>query len=204
MVQTQLFTEEGQKKGKIKLKSEIFGQEPNDLLLAQMVRVYLARQAKKTANTKSRGEVNLTGAKWYRQKGTGRARHGAKSAPIFVGGGVAHGPKYHDTELKINKKMKRRALVSALSVKQKEGAIYVIDIEKDFEPKTKKIVSMLKNMEIYGSKILFVHAQEKGLIAAIRNIPTIKQLSVANLSTYPVLSCQKIVFTKKALEELQK
>ena len=112
-VSVPMYDNKGAKSGTFALPKEIFGAKVNDDLMAQAVRVYLANQRQGNAHTKSRGEINLTTGKWYRQKGTGRARHGAKSAPIFVGGGVAHGPRKKDYTLSLSKNMKKAAVKSA-------------------------------------------------------------------------------------------
>lgn len=204
MIQVQVYTITGTKKGKVRLPKDLFGQKPNPKLLAQYVRVYLVRQRKGTASTKTRGQVSLTTAKWYRQKGTGRARHGARSAPIFVGGGVAHGPKPRDFALKISKKMRKKALVSALSAKAKEGRILLVDGSQKFEPKTKKIADLLKKLKIDGARILLVHADEENLVRASRNLPNVQPRQAHGLNSYEVLNAGYLILTKLALEVLKK
>lgn len=204
MKQAEVYTAAGTKKGKITLPKVLFGQKPNLKLLAQAVRVHLARRRSGTASTKTRGEVEMTTAKWYRQKGTGRARHGARSAPIFRGGGVAHGPKPRDFDLKIPAKMKNRALASALSAKSQENAILVIDTTQNFEPKTKKIASLLKKLKIDGQKVLLVHAGEENLVRASRNLPNVQILRAQDLNPYEVLNAQKLLLTRSAVEKLAK
>lgn len=204
MKQAQVYTAAGVKKGKIGLPKELFGQKPNLKLLAQAVRVYLARQRKGTASTKTRGQIALTGAKWYRQKGTGRARHGARSAPIFVGGGVAHGPKPRDFDLKLTKKMKKKALSSALSAKSEEDAVLVIDKAEKIQPKTKKAASLLKKLKADKQKVLLVHAGEENLIRSSRNLPNVQALRAQDLNPYEVLTAEKLILTHAALKELKK
>lgn len=203
-MQAQLFTIAGTKKGKVTLPSPLFAQKPNLKLLAQYVRIFLARQRAGTASTKTRGEVNLTTAKWYRQKGTGRARHGAKSAPIFVGGGVAHGPKPREFDLKIPKKMGRKALIYALSAKAKEGKIFVTSGTEKLEPKTSKVANLLKKLKIEKKKVLLVHAGEENLVRASRNLPNAKTSPVKDLNPYLVLQADHLVLTKTALDILPK
>src|SRR3989344_3133463 len=110
----------GKETGTLKLPKEIFGVKVNKQLLAQALRVYMTNQKNMTASTKTRGEIKMTTAKWFKQKGTGRARHGAKSAPIFVGGGVAFGPRPRNVRLALPQKMKKAALLSAISVKTED------------------------------------------------------------------------------------
>src|SRR3990170_6251019 len=128
---------DGKTKSKIQLPKELFGAKVNKALLAQAVRVYLANQRTGNAATKTRGEVEGSTRKIYRQKGTGRARHGAIRAPIFVGGGIVFGPRPHDFHLDFPKKMKRRALGSALTSKLGSGDVIVVSGLSDLEPKTK-------------------------------------------------------------------
>jgi len=138
---------DGKSAGTMTLSKDVFGAKVNPSLMSQAVRVYLANQRQGNASTKSRGEISLTTAKWYRQKGTGRARHGAKSAPIFVKGGVAHGPKPRDFSLSLPTKMKKAALVSALSDQMKNNNIIVVSGIEKLGPKTKNMANTLKNLD---------------------------------------------------------
>src|SRR5579885_383385 len=129
--------------GKVSLPHVIFGEKVNKQLLAQAVRVYLANKRQGTVSTKTRGEVDGSTRKIYRQKGTGRARHGSVRAPIFVHGGVVHGPKPRDYSLNLPKKMRRKALFSALSAKLQDGQIKVVAGFEKLEPKTKAFISAI-------------------------------------------------------------
>lgn len=136
----------------ISLPKEIFGVKVNTNLMTQAVRVYLANQRRGTVKTKSRGEVNISTSKIYRQKGTGRARHGAASAPIFVGGGLAFGPRQRDYSLKLSQKMRKTALFSALSSKLKAGEIKIVAGLEKLEPKTKIFANVMKNLSLNDKK----------------------------------------------------
>jgi len=192
---------------KIELPKEIFGAKENPQLVAQAVRVYLANQRKGTLSTKSRGEVNISTRKIYRQKGTGRARHGAKSAPIFVGGGVAFGPKPRDFSLNFSKKMRKAALFAALSTKQKEGEIKILKSLATIEPKTKNIEKVLGKMEFNSKKrnILFITAKEKmgNAEKAIRNLKGVRVLKAHSINTYDVLNNQCIILAKESIDDLK-
>src|SRR3989338_2709122 len=146
-----VFDIKGKVAGHIELPSEIFGAKVNNSLMSQAVRVYLANQRQGTVKTKDRGEVNATTKKIWQQKGTGRARHGSKRAPLFVGGGVAFGPKPRDFSLTISKKMKKNALFSALSSKLKENEIKILKGLEAVTPKTKIMNGILKNLGIEES-----------------------------------------------------
>lgn len=203
--------------GSFSLPKEIFGVEINNKLMAQAARVYLANQRRGTVKTKSRGEVNISTRKIYRQKGTGRARHGAASAPIFVGGGIAFGPKPRDYSLKLSQKMKRKALFSSLTSKVKDSEVKVIDGLEKIEPKTKKMAEVLKKLQLEnGKQILlvtpsFTNTSEDKAIKNLKNIylsaRNIKKVSVrgANLlNTYEVLQSSNILFMKSAIEDMKK
>lgn len=202
-----VYDNSGKISGDMMLPESIFGAKVNKPLLSQAVRVYLANQRMGTASTKSRGEVDLTTAKWYRQKGTGRARHGAKSAPLFVKGGVAHGPKPHDFGLEMPKKMRKAALLSALSSKYAEGDVMVVSGLDSIEPKTKNVISLLKGLGLEGKNLkamVVLGTKAENMIRASRNVEGIEYVSVAQLSTYPVLKSKKLIFAKDSIEILEK
>lgn len=191
---------------KIELPKEIFDAKENKQLVAQSVRVYLANQRKGTLSTKSRGEVNISTRKIYKQKGTGRARHGAKSAPIFVGGGIAFGPKPRDFSLKFSQKMKKLALFSVLTAKQKEGSIKLLAGLEKAEPKTKNMESTFINMEFKPKtrKILLVTTKEMEKVnKATRNLKGVKILNANLLNAYEALNNKNIFFAKEAIEVLK-
>ena len=147
MPKIDVYTITGTKSGQIELPKEIFAAKVNKPLMAQAVRVYLGNQRRSGARAQTRSEVNRTKAKWFRQKGTGHARHGARSAPIFVGGGKAHGPtgeeNYH---LKMSQAMKKKALFSALTARLNDNEIMVIKDLAKIEPKTKKMSEILNKL----------------------------------------------------------
>lgn len=202
---TSVYNTKGKVVGKVTLPAEIFGAKINDKLMSQAVRVYLANQRQGTSKTKSRGEVNLTTAKIYRQKGTGRARHGAKSAPIFVGGGVAFGPKPRDFSLKLPKKMRRLSLFSALSSKLKDNEIKVLSGFEKMEPKTKIMATAIKNLDSKNKKILLVVPQSLvNIQRAARNIEGVKISPAEMLNTYEVLDTQAILILKDSIGVLSK
>lgn len=197
---------DGSSVGTMNLPEGIFGAKPNKVLIAQAVRVYLANQRTGTASTKNRGEVVGSTRKIYRQKGTGRARHGAVKAPIFVGGGVAFGPRPHDFSLKMPAKMKKQALISALSEKAQAGFIKVV--EGEFSGKTKEMAKLLKSIEIgkkgKAEKVLLVVDNNEMAIRAAHNVGGMEIARVSTLSTYGVVVNKNIVFLKNAVTELEK
>jgi large subunit ribosomal protein L4 len=191
------------------LPKEIFGAKINNSLMAQAVRVYLANQRRGTLKTKSRGEVAISTRKIYRQKGTGRARHGAKSAPIFVGGGIAFGPKPRDFSMKLNQNMRRVALFSALSAKLKDGEIKIVTGLEKIEPKTKKMADVVKKLElnVKGQQLLLVTPKAgtdfDNVSKAARNIKGVSVVSSNQLNTYAVLANARILFMKNAIDSLK-
>lgn len=195
--------------GKVGLPSEIFGVEPNNKLISQAVRVYLANQRLGTASTKTRGEVRGSTRKIQRQKGTGRARHGSIRAPIFVHGGIVFGPKPRDYSLKLPKKMRRLALFSALSSKATLGEIKVLKGFEKIKPKTKLMAKVIENLnsKLKNEKILLVLPNLKdfeSLYKASRNIEEMQVILAASLNTYQVLDNKMILLVKDAIDVIKK
>lgn len=196
-----VFDTEGKETGTISLSKEIFGAKINKNLMAQAVRVYLANQRQGNADTKTRGEVRGGGKKPWRQKGTGRARQGSTSAPHWKGGGVAFGPEPRDYSLIMPDKMKKLALVSALTTKLADSKIKVIDNLNDLGAKTKNMDLTLKNLNLSGSTLLALPKDSQKIVIAARNIKNLEILPVNLLNTYTVLKNSNILFTKDALKE---
>ena len=188
------------------LPEALFGVRINKPLMAQAVRVYLANQRAGTASTKSRGEVAGSTRKIYRQKGTGRARHGGVRAPLFVHGGVAHGPKPVDYSLSMPQKMRQKALFSALSVKVKDNELKVLSGFDSMTPKTKNFASFLKTAALDKKKsVLVVVPDTKGsFVKAVRNIAGLTYLPATQLNTYEVLKNQSVLVLKDAVSTLEK
>ncbi|HSX40493.1 MAG TPA: 50S ribosomal protein L4 [Candidatus Saccharimonadales bacterium] len=201
-----VFDTKGKMAGKVSLTPEIFGAKINTALMSQAVRVYLANQRAGSAHTKSRGEVNLTKAKAWRQKGTGRARHGAKSAPIWVGGGIAHGPKPHDFSLKLSKKMKRLALFSALTSKKTDGEIKIVAGFATLQPKTKIMAKTLSSLDSAKKRkvLLVLPAKNDTIERGARNIEGVTIKNANLLTTYDVLNTKMLLLMKESLETLEK
>jgi len=212
MPKVDLYTMAGVKSGEIELPKTIFAAKINEPLMAQAVRVYLSNQRQAKAKVKTRGEVALTTAKWFRQKGTGRARHGAKSAHIFVGGGVSHGPtgeqNYH---LHLPKKMKKQALFSALTSMLKESEVMVVKDLVKIEAKTKKMNEFLgkltkdEKQTLKKKKLTLVLPQKlENVSRSARNISGLFLAQANQLNTYEVLNGGKLIFMKEAIEVLEK
>lgn len=191
------------------LPKEIFGVDINKQIMTQAVRVHMANQRRGTVKTKSRGEVKISTRKIYRQKGTGRARHGAASAPIFVGGGIAFGPRPRDYSLSLNQKMRRIALFSALTSKLKDGEIKIISGLEKLEPKTSKMADVIENLSLNVKKKQILLVIPKGgkdfenVVKAARNIEGVSVLSSNVLNTYEILSNKQILFMKNSIDGLK-
>lgn len=194
-VKAPLYKSDGSSSGEIKLDAEVFGIEPNLDVLYQVVNAQRAAARAGTAATKTRSQVRGGGRKPWRQKGLGRARHGSIRSPIWVGGGVAHGPQPRDYSERTPKKMKRLALYSALSARASESAVKVVEDLDWGTPKTKQAASLLKAMDVSG-KTLVVLGQLDGVPAkSFRNLAEVRLVEPGQLTPYDVLWSDQVVFT---------
>ena len=193
----------GEKVEKIDLSDEVFGFEPNKEVLKQYIRVYQANQRQGTSSTKTRSEVSGGGVKPWRQKGTGRARHGSIRSPIWVGGGVAHGPKPKSWRLSLNKSIKKNALKSALSQRMSEKKIIVLDNVKIDKPSTKDLIGALKKLKVEGKTLLVWIGESENLIKSVRNIPGIFLVNAGSLGAFDVMKTQNTIFLKDAVLNVQ-
>jgi len=191
------------KAGSIDLPDDIFGLEPRKDLLHRMVTWQLAKRRAGTRKTKTRGEINRTGAKWGRQKGLGRARHGDRKSGIFVGGAKAHGPKVRSHAIGMPKKMRALALKHALSAKVKDGALIVLESTEVKEPKTKAVKESLDRLGLANALIIDGREVNENFARAARNIPNIDVLPVQGINVYDILRRHHLVLTKAAVEALQ-
>ena len=194
---------DGKSKSHINLPKDLFDVKINKQLLAQAVRVYLANQRQGTASTKTRGEVEGSTRKIYRQKGTGRARHGAIRAPIFVGGGIVFGPTPRDYSLKMPQVMRRAALASALTQQYKAGNVIVADGFEAHPPKTNVFAKSFSAMGATVDTLLVTTKQANAVTRGAKNLSYIDLLPATSLHTYAVLSHRKIVFMKETIKELK-
>jgi len=193
----------GEKIEQIDLNDEVFGSDCNPTVLAQYIRVYKNNQRQGTSSTKTRSEVSGGGAKPRAQKGSGRSRQGSIRSPIFVGGGVAHGPKPKSYKLNLSKKLKKLALSSALSTRMREGKVIIIDGVDIKKPSTKEFSQSLKNIKVSGSLSLVWVGDDENLIKSARNIPEVNLVNVKSLGAYDVMKTKNIVFLKKAVLDFQ-
>ena len=197
----ELYMADGARSGDVDLNPDIFGIEPNEDVMHQVVTAQLAAARAGTHSTKTRSEVRGGGRKPWRQKGLGRARHGSIRAPQWIGGGVAHGPKPRDYSQRTPKKMKRLALRSALSARAAEGQIKVVE---DFtvwdEPKTKNATALLSAMGVTGKVLLLAEDHERLAIKSFRNIDGVIASNLGQANTYDVLWAETIIMSKGTLD----
>lgn len=191
------------KSSTVEANDKVFGQKANPTLLAQAVRVYLSNLRQGSSKVKTRSAVKRTKSKWYRQKGTGNARHGSRNAPIFVGGGVAHGPTGQENWTKsLNRNMKQQALRVALSMQTEN--IVVTDNLSSLKGKTAEAAALFEKMFGELNKILVVLDEDGALVRrSVNNMPEILTVSAAELNALQVASADTIVLSKKSLSMLE-
>jgi large subunit ribosomal protein L4 len=199
----QVTTLDGKSAGSISLADEIFGLEPRTDILARTVRWQLAKRQAGTHKSKQRGEVDRTTAKMYKQKGTGRARHGARSAPQFRGGGKAFGPVVRSHAHDLPKKVRTLALRHALSAKARAAAIIVIDALSVKKAKTKALREQFAKLGIANALLIDGETIEDSFRLAARNIANIDVLPVRGINVYDVLRRQTLVLTRNAVAALE-
>lgn len=203
MAKAKLHAANGAFKSEIDLPASHFEAPVSKAAMYNAVDVYMGNQRQGTHKTKNRSEVSGGGKKPWKQKGTGRARQGSNTAPQWVRGGKAHGPLPHLYKRDINKKVKRRALLSALTVKANESAVYVIESLALAAPKTKDLVKLLLAAKLDGKKNLIVVPEaDENLLLAARNIPTVLVQRVWDLNTYSLLNADNVIFTDAAVKAL--
>ncbi len=197
-----LYNTSGEQVGDLALKDEIFGVEVNESVMNDVVVMQLANRRQGTHDTKTRSEVRGGGRKPWRQKGTGRARHGTIRSPIWRGGGIVFGPHPRDYSYSMPRKMKRLALKSALSSKVSTGDIVVLDELKLERVKTRDMVTILNNLNVDDA--LLVTSENDGTVEkSARNLPNIKSLSASGINVYDILVHDKLVITKDAVAKVE-
>lgn len=190
----------GEEVSSVELPATIFNAEVNRGLMHQALVRQMANARQGTHSTKGRSEVNRTGTKAYRQKGTGRARHGSRRAPIFVGGGVAHGPKPRSYAKRMNRKMRRAALRSALTVKAHNGDIILLESMDMDAPKTSRMAALLDELVKNESALLLLAERNRNLQKSANNLPGVKTLLASYLNIRDLLGHDKIILSLSSLE----
>jgi large subunit ribosomal protein L4 len=199
-MQVDVLTIKGKKSGRtVELPEEIFGIEPNNHVVYLAVKQFLAAQRQGTHKVKTRAEVQGASRKLHRQKGTGGSRKGNIRNPLYKGGGTIFGPKPHGYDIKLNRKVKDLAKMSALSYKAKENAIVIVeDITLD-GPKTKNFMDILGNLKVADKKIMFILPEYNNNIQlSVRNVPSVLDVLLSDINTYDIVNSEVLVLTESA------
>ena len=193
----------GETVGEIELKDSVFGVEVNEFAVHEVIKNYLANQRQGTQSAKTRGEVRGGGRKPFRQKGTGRGRQGSLTSPSHIGGGVVFAPKPRDYSYAVPKKVKRLAIKSVLTSKVNDGEIIVVDSLELEEPKTKKMIEILKNLKADRKAIIVTAGKNENVVRSASNIPGVQTSHTGSLNCYDMLNANSLIITKEAVEKLE-
>jgi len=204
MPQVAKFDQSGNELDKVELKDSVFNDKINEHVVHQVVTAQLAARRGGNASTKTRGKVRGGGRKPWRQKGTGRARHGSIRSPLWVGGGITFGPSPRSYDKKLTKKMKKLALRSVLTDKVQRDEVLLVDkIDLD-QPKTKAVVQILADLNLEDKKVLIVMPEkDDNLYLSARNIPNVKTLLAGSVNAYDLLDNEMIVFIEEAVKMVE-
>ena len=199
-MQVDVLNIEGKQTGRtVELPEEIFGIEPNDHVIYLAVKQYQGAQRQGSHKVKTRAEVKGSSKKLHKQKGTGGARKGNLRNPLYKGGGTIFGPKPHKYDIKLNRKVKDLAKMSALAYKAKDNAIMVLEDVKMDAPKTSTFAGILSNLNIVGKRTLFVIPEyNDNLYLSLRNVPSVTGTLLSDLNTYDILNANVLVLTESA------
>ena len=200
MARAQVFDVKGKDVGTVDLPEAVFGITPHTAVMHEVLVAQLAGRRTGTHSTKTRGEVAGSTRKIYRQKGTGRARHGSKKAPIFRGGGITFGPRPRDFAQDTPKKVRRLAVRSALSAKAADGKVIVVESLQLEAPKTSAVVELLDRLPVAGKTLIVTPAPEALLVRSAANLPQVKVIAAASLNVHDVLATDYVVLTKPAVD----
>ncbi|MCK5122708.1 MAG: 50S ribosomal protein L4 [Candidatus Pacebacteria bacterium] len=201
MLKTKIYNQEGKESGEMELLESVFGVELNDDLVHQVVVAQMANARQVLADTKDKGEVRGGGRKPWKQKGTGRARHGSSRSPIWKGGGVTFGPTTdRNFSKRVNKKMKTKALFMVLSGKLKDEEIIVVDDLKINKTSTKVMKDIFKSLPIKGKVLLSLDKNNENILNSVKNIPSVSVLASDSLNVVDLLKNKFLVINKKGVE----
>ena len=203
MPKVSVYNIEGKKVSDIDLKEEIFGIEPNEAIIHSVLVNFLANQRQGTQSTKTRAEVRGGGRKPWRQKGTGRARQGSIRAPQWIKGGIALGPKPRSYKYTVNRKERRLAVKSMLSMKVLEQSLVVVDKLAFEEIKTKNMVSALNNLKVTGKTLVMLAEKNENVQKSARNIEGVKTTLVNTINVYDLLKYNNLVVTLDTVKKLE-
>src|SRR6185295_2540378 len=193
---------ESKEVGEVELADAVFGVPLNEPLIHEAVRSYQANRRSGTSATKTRGDVSGSGRKLWRQKGTGRARIASLRSPLWKGGGNVHGPQPRDWSYNLPKKMRKRAICSAISERLREGNLVIVSEWKFDQPKTKEFIAKLGSLKLNGKTLIVDSLKNTNLMLASRNVQTTKVVNSYGVNIYDLVNHQKVVLTPKTVEEL--
>jgi len=193
---------DGTKAGSVELDDAIFGVAPRADILHRVVRYQLAKRRAGTHDTQNRGDVSRTHSKFGKQKGSGGARHGSRNAPIFRGGGVAHGPHPRSHAHSLNKKVRALGMKMALSAKAAEGSLIILDQATLDAPKTKVLLENFGKLGLTNALVIGGAQVDTNFQLAARNVPNVDVLPAAGLNVYDVLRRHKLVLSREAIEAI--
>lgn len=193
----------GQEAGELELKDEIFGIEPNQNAVHAVIKNILANRRQGTQSAKTRAEVRGGGRKPFRQKGTGRHRQGSSTDPSQVGGGVVFAPKPRSYRYTLPKKLRRLAMLSALSSKAAENELIVIDEIKFEQPKTKEMVKMLENIKAEKKALIVMAEKDENTVRSAANIPGVRTALVTTMNVYDIINHTNFIVTKEAVKKIE-
>ena len=198
-----VFKTYGTQSGEIALRDDVFGADINEMVIHQVVVAHLAKLRQGTQSALTRAEVSGGGIKPFKQKGTGRARQGSIRAPQMFHGGIVFAPKPRDYSVKVNKKVKRLAMVSAISMKVKENEIIVLEDIALPEAKTKEMIKVLGNLKVDSKALIVMDQKDEAVVRAARNLQKVKTTLSSTLNVYDIVNYDKFIITKNAVKAIE-
>ena len=203
MAKIEMLNMAGENAGSLELNDAIFGIEPNEFAVHEVVKNFLANQRQGTQSAKTRGEVRGGGRKPFRQKGTGRHRQGSTTDPSQVGGGVAFAPKPRSYRYTINKKVRRLAMFSALSAKLKDNELIVVDALSFEAPKTKEMVKFLEAVKAGKKALIVTEAKDENVVKSAANIPGVATTTAGQMNVYEIVGHTSLILTQDAVKKIE-
>ena len=203
MSEVNMMTIEGKDAGKLKLSDAVFGITPDENAVREVIKNFLANNRQGTQSAKTRGDVRGGGRKPFRQKGTGRARQGSTTDPTKVGGGVAFAPKPRSYSYTLPKKVKKLAMISALSSKAQNKELIVLDKLEIADYRTKDVVEMLKNVKAAKKALIVTADKDEKVVKSAANIPNVETTNVSRMNVYEIINHTNFIATKAAIEKIE-
>ena len=203
MAKIEMLNMAGENAGTLELNDAIFGIEPNEFAVHEVIKNFLANQRQGTQSAKTRGEVRGGGRKPFRQKGTGRHRQGSTTDPSQVGGGVAFAPKPRSYRYTVNKRVRRLAMFSALSSKVIDKEIIVVDSLEFAEPKTKDMIKFLEAVKAGKKSLIVTDAKNENVVRSANNIPGVTTTTATQMNVYEIINHNSFIITKDAVKKIE-